>query len=323
MNFSVQDVATGWVEGLRAHLGPSGVVDIPYDAYLTFYDGALGPDHDFKETRALANRAVRSVLYDTAPDVVVVISGFFTTPQELDLFRARGHRLVLITTESPYVDDKQLSVAPFYDLVLVNDPTNLDAYRQLTAADYVPHAYRPHIHRPGPATVGYESDFCVVGTGYPDRIAFLEAVDWSGIDVALGGNWQQTAPDSPLRKFVAHDIDSCLDNEQTVELYRSTKMSANIYRQEANRPDLRDGWAMGPREVELAACGTFFATQPRGENREVLPMVPTFVGPDDLGEQIRWWLARPDERAVVAEQARAAIADRTFTNHAALLLRKV
>ncbi len=95
----------------------------------------------------------------------------------------------------------------------------------------------------------------------------------------------------------------------------------NIYRREAERPALAQGWSMGPREVELAATGTFFLTEARGENRAVLPMIPTFDSPADFEEQLRWWLAHDTERQAVADAARAAIAPRTFKANAAELLR--
>jgi spore maturation protein CgeB len=77
---------------------------------------------------------------------------------------------------------------------------------------------------------------------------------------------------------------------------------------------------MSPREVELAACGTPYLAEPRGENRAVLPMMPTFTDPDDFGRKLRWWLAHPDERLEVAEAAREAVADRTFDHSVTFLL---
>lgn len=77
---------------------------------------------------------------------------------------------------------------------------------------------------------------------------------------------------------------------------------------------------MGPREVELAACGTFFLREPRGEGDEVLPMLPTFTTPAEFQSLLREWLTRDDDRTALAHKARAAVADRTFVNHAAWLL---
>jgi hypothetical protein len=98
-------------------------------------------------------------------------------------------------------------------------------------------------------------------------------------------------------------------------------MSANLYRREATRPELATGWAMGPREVELAAMGTPFLREARGESDEVLGMLPAFDGPGDFGEKLRWWLARDGDRAEAAAKARRAVAERTFDAHARRLLR--
>src|SRR6185369_3003862 len=119
---------------------------------------------------------------------------------------------------------------------------------------YAPHAYRPAVHCPGP-TDAKASDLAFCGTGYPSRVEFLEAMDLNGIEVALAGNWMQLDEASPLRKYVVHDIDECFDNTEAVALYRAAKSSLNLYRKEG---ESSAGWALGPREVELAATGVFF-----------------------------------------------------------------
>jgi hypothetical protein len=83
-------------------------------------------------------------------------------------------------------------------------------------------------------------------------------MDLHGLDVLLAGNWHDVGKDSPIRPFVAHDPDDCLDNARAAEVYRSARVGINLYRREAQRPELSAGWSMGPREVEMAACGLFF-----------------------------------------------------------------
>jgi hypothetical protein len=164
-------------------------------------------------------------------------------------------------------------------------------------------------------------DLGFVGTGYPSRVMFFEAMDLTGIDVCLAGNWGGLDECSPLRPFLAHDEEECLDNAQTADLYRSATVGMNLYRRESERPELSQGWAMGPREVEMAACGLPFVRDPRGEGDEVFPMLPTFTCPQEASELVRWWLAHPDARSDAAFKAREAIADRTFVNNAAGVLR--
>lgn len=333
--FSVADVHTGWVGALRT-LGVQ-VEEYNLDARLTFYTSALlETDHrsaagrvmlrkalPYEQAIGLALNGIMAAAYRLWPDVLLVVSGLFVDEAMLDCIRSRGTRVVILHTEEPYEHDRQLELAAHADLNLINDPTHLDAYRAVCPASYyVPHAYRPDRHYPRPATPELACDFAFVGTGYPSRREFFERVDWSGLRVKLAGNWAGLADDSPLQPLlVGDDPGYCMDNADAADLYASAEVSANLYRHEADRPELAAGWAMGPREVELAAMGRFFLREPRGEGDEVLPSLPTFAGPDDFGEQLRWWLARPEDRAEAAAKAREAVAGRTFDAHARQLLR--
>lgn len=325
-NFSVSDVHRGYVKAFE-DLGCT-VANINYADRLSFYSAAGKLiDGEFirylsdNDAVRMASKGLEAACYEFWPDIVIVTSGFFVPLDTLEVMQQRGHKVVLLHTESPYEDERQLQRAEFADLNLLNDPTNLARFEELGPAMYLPHAYDPDIHHPGPVAHADDvSDFFFVGTAYPSRIEFFEQVDWSGIDVALAGNWSGLTPDSQLQKFVAHDIQFCLENTDAADLYRGTKVSANLYRREAEAAHLVDGWSMGPREVELAACGTFFLRDSRPESDEVFPMLPSFDGPDDFTEKLRWWLDHPVERQAAAAKAQIAIADRTFSNNARRLL---
>ncbi|MDG4784357.1 hypothetical protein O7626_00520 [Micromonospora sp. WMMD1102] len=330
-NFSVADVYAGWCDALR-DLGQK-VSRYALDERLTLYGSVLvecGPGqfrHAF-DGPAATERAIDGLyshLYRWRPDVLLVVSGFFVPADLLDLARSYGTRVVTLHTEEPYEHARELALAAHADLALVNDPTNLDAFRAVTRAEYVPHAYRPEIHHPGPPAADCAADLAFVGTGYPSRIAWFEALHGAGaldgLDVLLGGNWQALAEPSPLRKYVGHDLEACLENTDAADIYRSARVGVNLYRREAETEALAAGWAMGPREVEMAACGMYYLRDPRGEGDELLSMLPRFASPGEAAEQLRWALAHPDSCAATARAAREAVADRTFRNHAALLLR--
>jgi spore maturation protein CgeB len=252
---------------------------------------------------------------------VFVTSSFFVPPEHYDLIRQRGTKMVALLTESPYEDPAQYHIAARADMAIVNDPTNLETFRQHQPNTwYVPHAYDPTVHKPGPATARFKSDFGWVGTAYPSRRRFFEECDFTGLDVVLGGNWSELDDQSPLNDFLVNDKAHCLENSDAVEVYRSTKASVNLYRQEAAADEFVAGWAMGPREVELAATGTFYLTEPRPENQEVLPMVPTFTSPGEFSELLRWYLDHDDTRQDIARRAREAIAERTFANNCRFVL---
>lgn len=326
-NWSVADVARGWSRALT-RLG-ADVHTVELENYLWFYanaevekNGERGLAFDWDQAVIEAGERIKAHALTWWPDVVVVVSGFFARPFLIDLLRARGMATVLIATESPYQDRQQLEWAEHYDVTILNDPTNIAEFQgRCRNVFYAGHSYDPAVHHPGPPVERLRSDVCMVGTGYPSRIGWLEQVDWTGIDLRLGGNWQGLA-DHPLRRYVPQfRLDGCLDNDETADWYRSTKVGLNLYRREADEGSHADGYSMGPREVELAACGTFYMTEARGENRELLPFVPTFESPAEFREGLGWWLARPDERDKVARKAREVLAGWTFENRAAVLLR--
>lgn len=322
-NFSVADVHEGWLNAL----GRTGneVRAFNLAARLQFTESTLRgkmPEADRPHAAArMVAEQLRGACYDFWPDLVVICSAFFVPPETYDIIRSRGSKIAVLLTECPYEDPAQYAIAARADMAFVNDPTNLDTYRQHQPNTwYLPHAYDPDRHRRRPASADLKCDFGWVGTAFPSRIEFFEQVDWRGADVALAGNWQQLGDDSPLTPYLVHDRGVCFHNDATVDLYSSCKASANIYRREAAADEYSDGWAIGPREVELAACGTFFLRDPRPEGDELFPMLPTFTGPDDFSEQLAWWLAHDMERERAAQMAQAAVAEFTFDHRVRFLL---
>lgn len=322
--YSVADTCAGWVEALRA--AGQDVVEFNLVDRLRFYDGAhLEVNGEYRKALdpdGAAKLAANGLLADVMrfrPHVLLAVSAFFLSPDMLDIVRAAGVKIVLLCTESPYEDDRHLKLAEHVDLVLLDDPTNLGRFPANTT--YVPKGFRPSLHHPGPAVPELVCDLGFVGTGFASRCEFFEAMNLDGLDVLLGGNWKPLRPDSPLRAYLAHDVEDCLDNTDTVRVYRSARMGINFYRRESSAPDLAQGYSMGPRELEMAACGLAFLRDPRPEGDEVLPMLPTFDSPGDAGEKLRWWLRHEGLRETAALKAREAVADRTFDASAARLLR--
>jgi spore maturation protein CgeB len=330
---SVSDVHDGLVDGLRRN--GVEVESLNLNDRLWFYQhaqmpdpkGNLRPAFNELESLHLLGREIVTDAYYYWPHVIVIVSGFHVPTGILPLLRSRGHHLVLWATETPYEDDKQLAIAHHFDTVIVSDPVTLDQYRAINQRTwYLPHSYDPQVHRPGRPSKAWASDFCFVGTGFPSRVEFLEKVDalggFDGVDVLLGGNWQFDDT-SPVNRWARNPHRrQWMLNREAVRCYRSSKVGVNLYRIE-NSAGRSDGVAMGPREVEMAATGLFFLRESRPESDAILPMLPTFDGPEDFADKLRWWLDHDDDRLRAAQEARRATADRTFTNTASELLRRL
>ena len=326
-SFSVADVHNGLVKGLKANgvevgaLGLGNRLDFFAQAEIRTKTGYVKALSD-EQAIEMAARDIEVACYEFWPDVIVIVSGFFIPPKLWGILKRRPHHVVYWATESPYEDDRQGRPAQYADTVVLNDPTNLEMFRRDVNANthYFPHSYDPDVHHAGPGKPEMQSDFAFIGTGFPSRIEWFERVDWSGIDARIGGNWTDLPESSPIYPLMFTDPSECMDNTQTADAYRSTKIGLNLYRKEHSEGAHADGWAMGPREVELAACGTFFFREPRPEGDELFPHLPLVTGPEEFGDLARWWLKHDDKRTELASAARAAIADRTFQNSAARLL---
>lgn len=329
-HFSVADVYHGLIKGLEqngcevATLNLDDRIDFYIGAHVT-RNGELVKAFDKPAAMQMASQGIEAACYEYWPDVVIIVSGWFVSDHVWQVLKNRPHHTVFWCTESPYEDDQQATKAHWADTVILNDPVNLEAFkRQVNERTfYIPHSYDPDIHYPGDPNPELECDFAFTGTGFKSRIEFLEQVDWDGIDVILGGNWRELAEDSPLAPFLIHDRDQCMPNTMTAELYRSATTSVNLYRKEISPKGHSAGWAMGPREVELAATGCFFLREPRGEGDEVLPDAPTFTGPDDFGTKLCWYLNHDTVREQIVEANLEAIRHRTFENSTNFLMELV
>lgn len=320
--FSVADVHRGWFKAFQRT--GNTVRNFNLADRINFCENAIRGKVPEVEKGHMAARMVaeqlRATCFDFWPDLVVIFSAFLVPPETFDVIRSRGIRIAVVLTESPYEDPSQIPIAARSDLAFINDPTNLERFRETQPNTwYCPQAYDPEIHYRRPMNDTLRSDFAWVGTAFPSRIAFFEQVEWEGIDVALAGNWQELAPHSPLQKYLVHDQADCFPNDSAADLYSSTNASVNLYRKEA-AVGFNAGWAMGPREIELAATGTFFLREPRPESDMVLSMLPTFDSVEEFGEKLRWWLAHPTQREQAAIDARTAVADRTFDNNVRQML---
>jgi spore maturation protein CgeB len=334
--FSVHDVYQGWLEALHE----TGIRTHEYNLQdrLTFYEHAYlmtgdddGEGHkQFRKALPrdlvvdFASNGILSTAYQFWPQVVIVVSSIFIPPYMIDVMRDRGTKVVMLFTESPYEEPRQLECAEHADLVLLNDPLKLDEYDKIgVPACYMPHAYRPSLHYPGPGASDMETDFAFVGTGFPTRVEFFErmaaAGAFEGIDVTLGGNWGFAPMGSSVQSLLSHDPNECVDNELTALIYKSAKAGINIYRHETDDVH-HDGIACGPREIEMAACGLFYLRDSRPESDDLFPMLPTFESPEDAAEQLQWWLAHDTEREEAALKARAAVRPRTFAANVRKLL---
>lgn len=263
-------------------------------------------------------------------DFVVVVSAMFMHPDILLRMKQAKLRVVVLFTESPYDLEKELKIAGMkwgdefvLDGCWTNERSSLPAFQAVHPnAGYLPHAWHPSRHSADTQPTDGEvtsHDVVFVGSAFRERIAWFEAIDWTGIDLGLYGMWKELGSRSKLRQFVRGDV---VDNLTAAALYRRANVGLNLYRTSIgwgrNAPSIGYAESLNPRAYELAACGVFHLSDFREEVRSVFgELVPTFRTPTEAAALLRVWLADPVARARVAAQLPACVAEASWRHRAA------
>lgn len=254
-------------------------------------------------------------LYRFDIDAVIFISGVMVIEDIFRLIRKR-HLLGVVLTESPYLMEQECRIAAAADIAWTNERVAVPVLQRVQPRT----AYLPHAWLPGRHDASLEQlpempahDVVFVGTDFPERIALLESVDWTGIDLGLYGNWGALRADSPLKPYVRSGT---ISNAHATALYRRAKIGLNLYRTTTDfsgRPLTLTPESLNPRAYELAACGAFTLSDARAEVSEHFgDRMPTFSDATHLSALLRRWLADDAGRRAVAAQLPACVAEDTW-----------
>jgi spore maturation protein CgeB len=307
--FSVSDVARGFHGAFAAAGHDVRLFDL--SKRMIYHMRAMGEAWR-GQTDAVSQQATEMVVVEAMKhraDLVVIVSALVFHPLGLVLLRQAGIPTAVILTESPYDDVEQADWAAAYPEATICTHERVSAARYGWL--YLPHAYDPAIHRPV-APTRPPCDVLLLGTGWAERIALLEAVDWHGIDLRLLGLWPVLTEASPLWR---HYEAGCLDNADAPGIYASARICLNLHRA---HPDAE---SLNPRAYELAACGAFTVTDRRAEGEALFGWSqPMFTSAAQLAHVLREALADADFREVCAAEAHRRVQGETFEARAAALL---
>ncbi len=329
--WSTADVETGLRYGLQQH----GVDVIRYrlDRRLAMTKGAM--NIAWRQAKRhkpdLPKPSQGEVMYEAAwpviepavrlgVDAIVIVSGMFVPLDAVKWLKKAGQNVFILFTETPYDTEQELLWAAEVDGCWTHERASLSAFRAVNPrSGYIPHGWYPPRHTPGvrPSDASVPAhDVVFVGSGFPERIAWFNSIDWTGIDLGLYGSWKGLGLDRKLKKFVRSEP---INNEYASALYRRSKIGLNLYRTRGIQrkrltvvPE-----SLSPRAYELAACGVFHLSENRAEVGEVFgDLVPTFSTPREAEAHIRHWLADDAGRAEVAAKLPACVAGKSWVERA-------
>lgn len=237
-----------------------------------------------------------------APDLLFVVHGRRFIRKWGTAFAAYESAVWLV--DEPYEVDDTATWSHHFRTVFVNDAATLARHRN---ARLLPVCYDPAEHRDGSGSRPYDVGF--IGGANPTREAMLAHLARQGLlSYVVGGPWR--APE--LKRLC---LEGNIPAHRTAELYRSTKVVINIFRDTHHYNSLRvRGRALNPRIYEALACGAMVVSEPRDEILRGLPEMPTFDSAASLERCIRHLLANPEERERARHDCSARLRDDTYAN---------
>lgn len=329
-SFSTHDVWAGLEYGLKAN--DVEIINYRLDRALGVSQAlvAAAIEQDVLDSPVdvfgLATSEAIAAAVHYEPDVIIVVSGGNVPPMRAAQFaklaqqRLKPLTTVLYDTESPYATKYLKHLARHFDLVLTNERTSLEAFDHPNVR-YVSHAYHPDAHYPRASDP--EHDVSFIGTGFPERQALFDAIDWAGIDfLKLGVLWGDHDHPNTINPT------SAVANTDTAHYYRTTRININHHRTSTifgtGEHISERAYSLGPRAYEIAACGAFqLCDDSRQELFDVFgDTIPTYRAGDaaDLSDKIRYYLDRPEERAARAADALARVQPHAWPVRAADIL---
>jgi spore maturation protein CgeB len=216
-------------------------------------------------------------------------------------------------------------IAPFYDYFFHIQPGEFDA--KLAEAGCLRHAAvqtgcDPDVHKPVELNEEerseYGCDVSFAGAGYFNRNQVFSGL--TDYDLKLWGvEWSARV----LAPFVRRP-DERFTPEQFIRIVAGTKVNVNLH-SSAFHPGVDPGCdAVNPRVFEIAACGGFQVCDPCQGLENFFDFeheLPVYQDLEELRRLIDFYLAHPEERSQVAEQARTrALKDHTYETRAQQML---
>lgn len=187
----------------------------------------------------------------------------------------------------------------------------LEAFKNAGASQvsYLPLAADPTLHQPVDLTVEERmelgADVSFLGAGYRNRREMLPVLLGKEWTFKLWGNeWGQAGALTPVLQRNGARIDT----PTSVKIFNATSVNVNLHSFTGSGFD-PDGDSVNPRTFELASCGAFQVI----DHRTLLPelfnesMMAVVKTPNELVPVVRKYLHEPEQRRVMAEEARKQV----------------
>jgi len=279
------------------------------------------PAYNFTQEDIVKSASLNCVIKSMgfSPDVMVIIDGTSIHKDAWMWWRRLGIPTFVISTECPYQDNFVTHAAEIATYTFVNELIT----HERTGLEYLPMGYDSEAHHPMIVGSSFRHDVVFVGSGFPERVKVMSAVDWEGIDLQFYG--QYNIPDDS--KLAPYYTSAMIPNAQTAILYNGAKICLNLNRTSIDKVGsarIVESKSLSPRAYEIAACGGFMISEYRYEIHNTFgDLVPTFTDPRELNELIHYWLPRDKERREIGDELAKIAKKHSYINRAKIVMKRI
>jgi spore maturation protein CgeB len=247
------------------------------------------------------------------PDLFLAVHGARLPAHVVDAVRTLDVPTAVWLLDDPHEIDLSSRYARHYDYVFTDERLAVAAHKAAGSANvfHLPLGCDAALQRPRAVEEKYQSDICLVGSGFAERISLLLPLqeELARFKLKLVGNWERLPAGSPLKRSVAAGFAT---PAETARYYAGAKLVLNPHRDGAGTSLASNLWGIGavspnPRLFEAAACGTFVLTDDRrtdaGRYFNIGEEMDTFHDGQELIMKIKYWLGREEARAAGAAAA--------------------
>jgi spore maturation protein CgeB len=290
---------------------------------------------DFMERARVAGKpAMRRELVAAAAEARADVAFFFLFTDELDtatieaVRREGGGPTVNWFADDHWrFDNYTRHMAPAFDLAVTTDADSLPKYEAIGLGERVllsqwacnRYAYTR-------VSTELEHDVTFVGQPHGNREKIIERLRAAGHDVECWGfGWPAGRLDHEgmVRVFSTSRVNLNLSNSSTPPNTLRVRVGRLLGRGPKGPPPAQ----IKGRNFEVPGCGGFLLTErlPHLERYfELGREVAVYDGPDDLVEQVGYWLSHDSERAAVAEAGyRRVLAEHTYDHRFEEIFRRL
>ncbi|PKG22760.1 CgeB family protein [Niallia nealsonii] len=258
----------------------------------------------------------QSLIAKFNPDMAFTLVGFYLPADMLQYLKQRGIKTAVWLTEDPYYMDLTSSLAEDFDYVFTIDAAALEYYQKKghQQAYHLPLATDSHLFAPKQVDKKYQSDICLVGYPYPDRIRCIQLLlHYTPFHIQVVGPWKHL-----LRKFRRYQNISInynwMDPSIVANYYNGAKIVLNTHRPANERHNENKlgvvGKSINNRTFDVASCAAFQLIEYKEglstnflEEKEIV----SFKSEKELIEKANYYIQADEKRREIAKKGRERV----------------